>query len=129
MLAIDTNVVVRFLTRDDPEQAARAVRLMKSEALYVSTSVLLETEWVLRSVYGFAGDRVRQALRGLSGLPNVTLQDQNAAAAALERADQGLDFADALHLSAAAACEGFVTFDAKLVRAANDAGVATARLV
>ena len=51
MIAIDTNVVVRFLVNDDPEQAQRARRLIESEDVFLSTTALLETEWVLRVAY------------------------------------------------------------------------------
>src|ERR1041385_573755 len=53
MLAIDTNVVVRYLTSDHPKQAARAEALVERQDVFVATTVLLETEWVLRSAYGF----------------------------------------------------------------------------
>jgi predicted nucleic acid-binding protein len=83
----------------------------------VSTSVLLETEWVLRSGYGFATGPLVRALRDFAGLPGVTLEDPQLAARALDWADQGLDFADALHLGAAQACTAFMSFDRKLARA------------
>ena len=59
MLAIDTNVIVRIVTNDSPEQSPRARTLVESEDVFVCTSVLLETEWVLRSGYDFhaGGDR------------------------------------------------------------------------
>jgi predicted nucleic-acid-binding protein len=50
MLAVDTNVVVRYLTADDPEQFARAVAVVEGAETFVSLTVLLETEWVLRSL-------------------------------------------------------------------------------
>lgn len=75
MRAIDTNVVVRFLTGDDPAQAARARRLIEAGEIFVATSVLLESEWVLRSGYGFATERIVPALREFAGLPGVTLED------------------------------------------------------
>ena len=53
MLAVDTNVVVRYLTGDHPEQFANAKALIDGEDLFVCATVLLETEWVLRSVYGY----------------------------------------------------------------------------
>jgi predicted nucleic acid-binding protein len=52
MLAIDTNLIVRYLTGDHPEQSPKARALIDSEDVFVCTTVLLETEWVLRSVYG-----------------------------------------------------------------------------
>jgi predicted nucleic-acid-binding protein len=116
--AIDTNVLVRFLTGDDPAQAARARSLIEAGDIFVATSVLLESEWVLRSGYGLASDRILQAMRAFAGLPGVTLEDPQLAARALDWAEQGLDFADALHLGRAEGCSAFMSFDRKLARAA-----------
>ena len=54
MFAIDTNLIVRYLVGEDPGQAARARRLIGNNDVFVCTTVLLETEWVPRSVYGFS---------------------------------------------------------------------------
>jgi predicted nucleic-acid-binding protein len=116
--AIDTNVVVRFLTGDDPAQAARARGLIEAGDIFVATSVLLETEWVLRSGYGLATERIVPAMRAFAGLAGVTLEDPQLAARALDWAEQGLDFADALHLVRAEGCSAFMSFDRKLAKAA-----------
>ena len=50
MLAIDTNVVVRYLTDDHPGQSPRARGLIDGQAVFVAVTVILEVEWVLRSV-------------------------------------------------------------------------------
>ena len=91
MVAVDTSVVVRFLTRDDPRQAARAVALFRSEQVWLPKTVLLETEWVLRSLYRFPEAQVAGALRSLAGLPNVQLEDAAVMARALTWLNQGLD--------------------------------------
>lgn len=119
MRAIDTNVLVRFLTGDDPAQAARARALIEAGDIFVATTVLLESEWVLRSAYGFATERIVQAMRDFAGLPGVTLEDPLLAARALEWAAQGLDFADALHLGRAEGCTAFMSFDRGLAKAAG----------
>jgi predicted nucleic-acid-binding protein len=121
MLAIDTNVVVRFLTADHPQQSAKAKELFERETLYVALTVLLETEWVLRSAYGFEPTRLIVALRAFAGLRNVVVQDAPSLAKALDWAERGMDFADALHLAQAGDCDGFVSFDGRLVRAARRA--------
>ena len=118
MRAIDTSVIVRFLTGDDPAQTARARKLIEGGEIFVSTSVLLETEWVLRSGYGFAAKRIVQGLRDFAGLTGVTLEDPQLAARALDWAEQGLDFADALHLGGAQDCTAFMSFDRKLAKTA-----------
>lgn len=119
MLAVDTNIIVRYLTADHPEQFATARALIDGENVFVATTVLLETEWVLRSAYRFSRERVVAALAAFAGLPRVTLEDAAMAAKALEWMRSGLDFADALHLVKAAKCEAFVSFDQRFAAVAN----------
>jgi predicted nucleic-acid-binding protein len=119
VLAIDTNVIIRYLTRDDAEQFAKANALIGHEDVYVCTTVLLETEWVLRRGYRFSRDQIIAALTAFAGLPRVTLEDPALAAKALDLAQRGLDFADALHLAKAEGSEAFVSFDQRLAAAAN----------
>jgi len=122
VLAVDTNVVVRYLTRDDAEQFAKANALIGSEDVYVCTTVLLETEWVLRRAYRFSSERIGAALTAFAGLPRVTLEDPIGAARALDWMRRGMDFADALHVAKAVGCEAFVSFDQRLVAVANALG-------
>lgn len=122
MRAIDTNIVVRFLTADDAAQAEVARRIIAAGDIFIATTVMLEAEWVLRSGYGFTSAAIGAALQGLAGLPGVTLEDPPALAAALDGLAQGLDFADALHLAGAAGCTAFLTFDLKFVKAAEGRG-------
>jgi len=118
MIAVDTNVLVRFLVRDDAGQAARAAELIRSSEIWISETVLLETEWVLRSLYDFTPPRLAGALRALAGLGTVFLEDAGAVAKALNWFEQGLDFADALHLASAGNAKQFATFDRKIARQA-----------
>ena len=120
MRAIDTNVVVRYLTGDEPEQAARARAAVDAGDVFVSTTVLLESEWVLRSVYGFTGGEVAAALRAFSGLPGVSTEYPALLTRALDLAAKGMDFADALHLGAAAHCETMLTFDRRFIETARN---------
>lgn len=122
VLAIDTNVVVRYLTADHPEQSAKARALIDGTDVFVCTTVLLESEWVLRSAYGFSSREVAAALRAFAGLPHVALAEPTLAAQALAWMEGGMDFADALHLAQAAECEAVITFDHRFVRAANRLG-------
>jgi len=129
MLAIDTNVVVRYLTGDHPRQSARAKALIDREAVFLPTTVVLETEWVLRSVYGFSRSAILDALIAFAGLPRVTLEAPGLVADALEWAKAGIEFADVLHLVAARNCAGFGTFDERFARAAKAAAQAEIRLL
>jgi len=128
MLAIDTNLIVRYLVGDDPAQAIRARRTIDGNDTFVSLTVLLETEWVLRSVYGFSAAACAKALRDFAGLPRVMLEDAAVAAKALGWMEKGVDFADGLHLAKAEGCEAFVTFDREFAAAANALGGTKVRL-
>jgi predicted nucleic acid-binding protein len=127
MIAIDANVVVRYLTADHPEQSPRARAIIDHQAVFVPVTVVLEVEWVLRSAYGYRKTDAIRALRAFAGLPTVSIEDAGAVAAALDLAAKGMDFADALHLSRSGHCEGFATFDLRFVKAARDAGDVTVR--
>lgn len=119
MRAIDTNVVVRFLTADDPAQAAAARRVIEAGDIFVATTVIVECEWVLRAGYGFGPQDIAGALRGLGGLAEVTLEEPAEIAQAIDWMCEGMDFADALHVARASHCEAFLTFDQRLVKAAK----------
>src|SRR3954452_15639019 len=127
MLAVEPNLIVRYLTGDHPGQSAKARAVIDGEDVFVSTTVLLETEWVLRSVYSFDSVQVSTALRAFAGLPRVSLEDPALVATALDRTAQGLDFAAALHLGRAEDRGDFVTFDRHLIRVARAAGLGNVR--
>jgi predicted nucleic-acid-binding protein len=120
--AIDTNVVVRFLADDDEQQSARAREVLARGEVYVSSTVLLESEWVLRAGYKLPRQDVLRALDAFANLPSVRLDDPDRVGKALGWAMEGMDFADALHLAAAEGCESFVTFDRGLKRMSERIG-------
>ncbi len=124
MLGIDTNVLVRYLVRDDEAQFEKASRLIKreigvGEAVFVSLPVLLETEWVLRSRYGFKKAEIVDAISGLLDATEIQFE----AEAAIEESlnywkDSTADFADCLigaH-NRRLGCRATATFDAKAAR-------------
>ena len=123
MRAVDTNVVVRYLTGDDPDRTARVRDAIDAGQVYLPTTVLLETEWVLRRAYGYGPNEVVGALRRIAGLPQVRVENAALLAESLERAESGMDFADALHLGAAARCEAMLTFDRRFIRTAMGTSV------
>jgi predicted nucleic-acid-binding protein len=125
--ALDTNVLARFFV-DDPDdaQAARqrpAAIAALSQRSYVSVTVLLELEWVLRGFYELAAKDVSKVLRALASIPHVTLEDRDSVLLALDALDKGLDFADALHVVRASRASSFVTFDRRLVKRAQNVGL------
>ena len=107
MASLDTNVLVRFLVRDDADQAAAATSLIRSavrkgEPLFVPVTVLLELEWVLRSAFGFEKPAVLQALFGLLGSFELAFESEGAIEMALAQYEQSVaDFSDCLHVALA----------------------------
>lgn len=119
MRAIDTNVIVRFLTADEPRQAKAARAVIEGGDVFIATTVILETEWVLRAGYNLSALDIAMAIRGLGGLAGVTLEEPTEVALAIDWMREGMDFADALHLARSAHCRAFVTFDRKLAKRAK----------
>lgn len=116
MTALDTDVVGRFLVNDDDQQAQRARALIAAGNVHIPPTVLLEPEWVLRSAYGFGAGDILIFFRALLGLPGVSVGASVQVADALKGYEQGLDFADALHLAFSVDAETFATFDTQLLR-------------
>lgn len=128
MISIDTNVLIRLFTGDDKEQAAKAKHLFAREPVYITKTVILETEWVLRYAYEFKAGDIADALLKLLGQANVSVEDVHHIALAISLLQNGMDFADALHL-ASSQNYVFATFDRKLKTKAIDAGLNTVRLL
>ena len=122
MIAVDTDVLVRLLTGDEPKQAAAARRLFSSQPIWIAKTVLLETGWVLRSLYGFEQGAIREAFTKLLGLKNVKAEDESSVAAALMLVAHGVEFADAMHLGSRPPGGQFVSFDKSFVQRAKRAG-------
>ena len=117
MIALDTNVIVRFLTQDDADQARRAVavfdELTADEPGFVSTVVWAELHWVLTRSYGFTPRDVVERIAGLSVADEIDAEDPAVVASAVSSARRGADFADAL-IDAAyrkAGCERTLSFN------------------
>jgi predicted nucleic-acid-binding protein len=117
MIAIDTNIVVRFLTNDDEDQYQKAYKLFNEHDVFIADTVILETEWVLRFAYNFDTKEIADALTKLFGMPNVHIYHPSIHAQAIAWHLQGLDFADAFHLANSQQCKTFFTFDKKMINA------------
>ncbi len=119
MHAVDTNILVRLLTQDDPAQAALARQVFAETAvIHIPVTVFLETEWVLRYSYDFGAVEIADALRKVLALPNIQTAAPEALRTALESLAQGLDFADALHLALSPTESIMLTFDRSFARKA-----------
>ena len=124
MNAVDTNIVVRLLTEDDPEQTLAATAVFSSGPVWIAKTVFLETEWVLRRGYGIDQASILASFAQLLALGNLQVEDESSVRAAFDLAGRGIDLADAMHLSSRPSGARFVTFDRALVRGAKRAGVA-----
>lgn len=124
MLGLDTNVLVRFLVRDDEAQFEKARKLIRRETVagrrvFVSQLVLLETEWVLRSRYALPKNLIIEAISGLLDATDIRFEDE----AAIEEAlftwkDTSADFADCLigAQNRRLGCRATATFDIKAAK-------------
>ncbi len=129
-IAVDTNVLIRGVVRDDPSQATAADRVLKEASLIVvALPCLCEFVWVLRRLYGFSAEDVATAVQALLNTGNVVL-NRPAAEAGLVFLQAGGDFADGV-----IAYEGkwmggdtFVSFDRKAIAVSTAQGYA-ARLL
>ncbi|HUD92055.1 type II toxin-antitoxin system VapC family toxin [Sphingobium sp.] len=117
-VAIDSNVLVRFLTGDDPAQAAVAAERI-SRGFVLLPTVAVETEWVLRSSYDWPRERIEAAFRDVIDLSEA-IGFPVGLYWVLDRFAAGADFADMMHLSMAGEAEAFLTFDRRIEKLAGD---------
>jgi predicted nucleic acid-binding protein len=119
MISPDTNVLVTYLARQrDPGFPGAAASIAKNYVL-ITPTVLLETEWVLRSAFRLEKADIIEKLRWLIALPNVEVGSDDAVNRALEWSQNGLDLADAFHLASTPSDARFVTADRSLVHKAR----------
>lgn len=127
MLGVDTNVLVRYLTRDDQPQYEKARRLIdrevaKGEPVLVSLLVLLETEWVLRSRYEMAKAEIVTAFSALLETADLNFEDEPSVETAVYSwKDSAADFADCLIESRnrRLGCRATATFDGRALKLAG----------
>ncbi len=124
MLGLDTNVLVRFLVRDDETQFEKARKLIRRETaagrpVFVGLLVLLETEWILRSRYGLSKAEILGAFSGLLDADDLRFENEPAIEEALYVwKDNPADFADCLigAQNRRMGCTTTVTFDTKAIK-------------
>ena len=120
MIAVDTNIIIRLIVADDEAQVARALALASREPLFVSFTVLIETEWVLRSRYGYDRRRTLDGLNGLEQLIDLRYEEEDDVRWALERFSLAGELADYLHIASARRIGRFASFEEKLPRRAGE---------
>jgi predicted nucleic-acid-binding protein len=120
MIALDTNILVRYLTQDDDVQFCAVLRLLsrKSATYWISDLALSETDWVLRDLYGWSSVEVAESLARLTAVHNLVFEDEARLRASLRAVREGADLADELLArgSRARGCRQFATFDKGVLR-------------
>lgn len=126
MIALDTNLLVRYLLNDDAAQAGAARALMAELSLdapgFVCREVLVELVWVLERAYGFSRDRIASVLEGLYTIPVLQIEAaDDVVRAAYEYRRGGAEFADRMIAAAArrAGAATLYTFDRQAARLEN----------
>lgn len=133
MIGLDTSVLVRYLTQDEPRQAALATRLIEKRLTpqapgFIGLVVLAEMCWVLRSAYCATEEELRETVEGLLSAAQFMVERRDVVQAALRWAEQKGDqagFVDVLiaRLGAAHGCTKVVTFDKAAARHAGMAAL------
>lgn len=119
MIGVDTNILVRYLVKDDPQQSAAASALFASfspeSTGYLSVPVLVETFWVLRRAYKASHVEIAEVLVNLASSEELTVEHSDLVRQAARLAAEGFDFADTLIalIGRDAGCDYTATFDAQ----------------
>lgn len=120
MTALDTNILVRFLTQDDEAQFQIVLKMLnrKRGMFFVCDLVLVETDWVLRSLYDWTGDEVADAYARLTTIHNLGFENESRLRASLKALREGADLADELIVRNCKShgAKDFSTFDKEIVR-------------
>ena len=120
MTGLDTNVLVGYLTADDPEQSEAALRLLnkKGALFFVPDLVLVEVDWVLSGSYGWTREEIAEAFARLLTVHNLLFENEARIRGALRTLRLGADLSDALIAAVAQerGCSELATFDKGLLK-------------
>lgn len=126
MIGLDTNVVVRYITQDDPTQSPLAIKSIRSltpeDPGFLSAVALAELVWVLEVSYGFTKKEVVEVLDTLLRSKELNIEQAEIVAQVVRQFDSGnTDFADCLieRISHSAGCHHTLTFDRKAAKSAG----------
>ena len=118
MKSVDTNILARWITRDDPIQSPLADRVMQTPA-YVPLTILIELAWVLTDSYGFDRALLNSTLRAMLEVDTITIASEAGVRWALDRHAAGADFPDMVHLVASHGTDAFLSFERRLATLAG----------
>jgi predicted nucleic-acid-binding protein len=124
MIALDTNILVRYFAQDDVEQSAKVTALMESltemDQGFISQVVLLETVWVMQRLYDADRETITSIVRNLLLIPGFMLENREVLKKTVDLfATSNADFADCLIAKSAEfyGCQSVMTFDVKASKA------------
>lgn len=129
MQALDTNILIRFLTNDDPKQSRVAERLIQQKKCSIALTVFLEAEWAMRIMMGYPSALIIRAYRDLLELENIYVPQSSELMQALDGYEAGMDFGDAIHAAQLSAEDTFLTFDKAFVKKASAIGFKNIQLL
>ena len=122
MTALDANIIVRYIVQDDPNQFAQARNLIRGTLCFIPDTVILETAWVLQSVYGIGQEKIVAKFSAVFGLPTIHVSDPDRLKQTLAWYADGFDFGDALHLATCQRLSDLKTFDQQFISRAAGKG-------
>ena len=123
MKSLDTSVLARFFIDDseDPQAAKQrpsAIRAM-SDRSFISVTVVLEFEWVMRGFYKMSRAEITRVFNALVGIAHIAVEDRAAVLTAIDAYHHGLDFSDALHHAKSVRCAALLSFDRAFAKRAK----------
>ncbi len=120
MIGLDTNVLIRYLTRDDESQYSATMKLLmrRSASFFVADLVLVETDWVLSSLYDWTREEIADAFARLLQIHNLQFEDEDRIRHSLAAVRRGADLSDELLISMSRnqGCREFATFDTAVAK-------------
>lgn len=122
MIAVDTNIIIRLAMRDDEAQYQRVISLLKSQSFFISRTVQLEVEWVLRSRYQRSTEEIADFFALMLQKKQIVCENEQALLKAIDCYRLGADFADAMHLANLSDLPVY-TFDARFCKKAISEGL------
>ena len=125
MIGLDKKILVRYLTQDDPGQAAQATRIIEDQLTdddpgFIGLVVLVETTWVLRRLYKASPKEILEPVNDLLGSRSIIVENRHVVARAVATSERNAsDFADSIIATSAldVGCRKIVSFDRGAVRA------------
>ncbi len=121
MIALDTNILVRYLVQDDKKQSLLAREFIENHCnsenpAFISVTTIVETYWVLKNIYGFGEAHVREGLGKLLETEQVSVEQDEAIMAALGLSHPDLADAIIFETGRFAGATSLLTFDKKFAR-------------